>query len=64
MLEVAEDWRLDPTLHGACEEAADTLCEEVEPGQGREIECLVRGRRGRAGRGVGAGGVKRRSAGG
>jgi len=42
MLEVADDWRLDPTLQTACQDAVDTLCEDVDPGQGRELTCLVR----------------------
>lgn len=39
--QVAEDWRLDPTLQAKCQESVDTLCDGVEPGEGREIDCLA-----------------------
>jgi hypothetical protein len=40
LLQIAEDWRLDPQLFGACSASAEKLCQDAEPGA--EVDCLVR----------------------
>jgi Golgi apparatus protein 1 len=40
-LEAADDYRLDARLRGACEASVKTLCADVEPGDGRELDCLA-----------------------
>lgn len=46
MLEASDDYRLDPHLDAACSDAVAEHCADVEPGEGREVECLVRRRAG------------------
>lgn len=40
-LEAAEDYRFDAQLRGACGASVKSLCSGVEPGEGRELDCLV-----------------------
>ncbi len=40
-VQIAEDYRLDYKLHQACKTDVANLCKDVEPGEGRELECLV-----------------------
>lgn len=42
-----EDYRTDYMLYQACKGDVGALCPDVEPGENREMECLVRRRRGR-----------------
>lgn len=46
LLQVAQDYRMDPQLHDKCKDSMEQLCKNVEPGSGGELDCLVRGRRG------------------
>ena len=43
-LEAADDMRTDAELNKYCQEDAKTFCAEVEPGDGRVQDCLVRSR--------------------
>ncbi|CAG2104936.1 unnamed protein product [Medioppia subpectinata] len=38
---VAEDWRVDPVLQESCQSSVDKLCNEVVPGEGRVMSCLM-----------------------
>jgi hypothetical protein len=49
-MQAAEDYRFDYKLRNACSASVESVCSDVDPGEGRELDCLVRGRRG-AGRG-------------
>ncbi|KAI8477290.1 MAG: hypothetical protein J3K34DRAFT_398918 [Monoraphidium minutum] len=40
-LEAAEDYTLDAKLNAVCEDQVDSLCGDVEPGEGRELDCLT-----------------------
>jgi hypothetical protein len=40
-LQATEDFRNDYKLFTACKDDVMNLCSEVEPGDGRELECLV-----------------------
>lgn len=42
MVQAAEDYRFDAKLYKACKSAVETVCKDVEAGEGRELECLVR----------------------
>lgn len=42
--DAVDDYRTDARLHAACADDAKTLCADVEAGDGREVECLVRWR--------------------
>jgi Golgi apparatus protein 1 len=41
MLEVADDYRLDPKLSAECDDAVTQHCADIEPGEGREVACLA-----------------------
>lgn len=41
--QATDDYRLDAQLYGSCKDAVKELCANVDPGEGRELECLVRG---------------------
>ncbi|XP_037558857.1 Golgi apparatus protein 1 [Dermacentor silvarum] len=36
-----EDWRVDPVLQEACQSTASHLCQDVKPGRGRMLSCLM-----------------------
>ncbi len=40
-LKVTEDYRNDYKLYNSCKDDVKNLCADVDPGDGREIECLV-----------------------
>ena len=42
-LQVAEDYRFDYKLYSLCKDDVKNLCDDVEPGEGLEMECLVSG---------------------
>eukprot|EP00195_Chlamydomonas_chlamydogama_P004977 CAMPEP_0202901334 /NCGR_PEP_ID=MMETSP1392-20130828/14194_1 /ASSEMBLY_ACC=CAM_ASM_000868 /TAXON_ID=225041 /ORGANISM="Chlamydomonas chlamydogama, Strain SAG 11-48b" /LENGTH=885 /DNA_ID=CAMNT_0049587883 /DNA_START=46 /DNA_END=2703 /DNA_ORIENTATION=- len=39
--EASEDYRVDYKLYTACKDDVKNLCSDVDPGDGREIECLA-----------------------
>lgn len=43
VMQIAEDWRMDPRLFSFCKDSVRSLCKDVE--QGYETNCLVRGGR-------------------
>jgi hypothetical protein len=40
-VKVAEDYRTDPQLYDKCKDSVEQLCQDVEPGNGAELDCLV-----------------------
>ncbi len=40
--QIAEDYRMDPRLHNMCADSVKRLCPRIEPGNGEELDCLVR----------------------
>lgn len=40
--EVAEDYRTDPQLYDNCKDSVQQLCQDVEPGNGAELDCLIK----------------------
>lgn len=41
--QAADDYRFDAKLRVACESSVNNLCADVEQGEGRALDCLVRG---------------------
>lgn len=39
--DVAEDWRVDPVLHEACNSVVDVACKGIASGGARVMTCLV-----------------------
>ena len=40
-VQAVEDYRTDYSLYSACGTDVSNLCKDVEPGESREMECLV-----------------------
>lgn len=39
--DVGEDWRVDPVLQESCQPVVDVVCQDVKPGKGRVLSCLM-----------------------
>ena len=42
-MQVMEDYRTDYKLYSVCKDDVKNLCDDVDPGDAREVMCLVRG---------------------
>ncbi|CAM1322896.1 GLG1 (predicted), partial [Pycnogonum litorale] len=41
IVDVGEDWRVDPVLHEACQPVVSVACKDVNDGEGRVLSCLM-----------------------